>query len=290
MRSPRLFSFQLALLLLLSTAAFGGSKEDAARDLLAKSFQQANIWTDGPVRLVANVVWKHGPAKPVDKVTMPRPKDHDLIFTYEISWAGPDRDRAEWSGPGYSRVTVLNNGKLYRSSNLPAPPFPVLMFEGAFRPLTANSRTGLWISSPLDLSESKMQVSNEKVGKTNAKRVSLGVTWCIDPVSGHLVSFRDTQGTYEYNDYAKVGDVEFPQSVRLTFGGDVQLESTVRVTRGVTFADSLFSAPPNSTASDFPSCADMNKNFVQGHLDKKVQPRLPGNARFNGRQNFRKSC
>src|ERR1017187_6598016 len=100
MRAAKAFSFQLALLVLLSACAFGGSKEDAARALLAKSFQQANLWTDGPVKLVAKVTWMHGPVKTVANVTMPRPKTQDLTFTYEISWAGPDKWRVEWSGAG----------------------------------------------------------------------------------------------------------------------------------------------------------------------------------------------
>jgi len=282
--AAKLLSFQLALLALLSAGVFGGSKEDAARDLLAKSFRQTNLWTDGPVKLVANVVWRHGPVKTVANVTMPRPKNQDLNLTYEISWAGPDKWRAEWSGPGYSRITVLNSGKLYRSSNLPAPPLAVLQFEKALGALNGNSPEGPWISPPLDLSKSKMQISNEKVGKTNAKCVSLAVgTWCIDPVSGHALSSRNLEeGTFEYNDYVKVGEVEFPQSLRMTFGADVQQESTISISRGITFADSLFAAPPNSTPSDFPSCADMDKTSLPGHLDKKVQPRFPETAHING--------
>ena len=61
----KLLSFQVALLALLSAGVFGGSKEVAARDLVAKSFQQTNLWTDGPVKLVANVVWRHGLVKTV---------------------------------------------------------------------------------------------------------------------------------------------------------------------------------------------------------------------------------
>jgi TonB family protein len=274
-RTAKLFSFQLALLVLLGAGAFGGSKEDDTRDLLTKSFQQTNLWTDGTVKLVAKVVWRHGAVRTVDNVMMPRPKHQDLNLTYEISWAGPDKWRAEWSGPGYSRITVVNGGKLYRSSNLPAPLLAVLQFEEALDALTGSSPARPWIST--DLSKSKLQVSNEKVGKKNAKCVSLaGGTRCIDPVSGHALSFRNSErGTFEYNDYGKVGEVEFPQSLRLTFGGSVQEESTISVSRGITFADSLFSAPPNSTTSDFPSCADMDKTSLAGHLDKRVQPEFP---------------
>ncbi len=268
----KLVSFQLALLVLLSAGAVGGSKEDTARDLLTKSFQQANLWTDGPVQLVA-------------KVRMLRAKNQDLNLIYEISWAGPDKWRAEWSGTGYSRVTVLNKGKLYRSSNLPAPPLLVLQFEEALGALSGNSPAGPSFSPPLDVSKPKMQVSNEKVRKTNAKCVSLRGTWCIDPVSAHALSFsKSREGTSEYNDYVKVGEVEFPQSLRLMLGASVQEEGTISVSRGVTFADALFAAPPNSTPSDFPSCADLEKNSQPGHLDNRVAPTYPQGERMSGHQ------
>ena len=272
MRAVKLLSLQLALLVLLSAGAFGGSKEDAARDLLAKSFRQANLWTDGPIKLVA-------------KVKMLRPKNQDLNLTYEISWAGPDKWRAEWSEAGYSRVSVLNNGKLYRSSSLSAPPISVTQFEEALGALSAYSPSGPWASPPMDVSKSKMQVSNERVGRANAECVSLrGGSWCIDPVSAHALSFHSYVSTIEYDDYAKVGEVEFPQSLRLTFGDDVKEESTISVSRGVTLPDSLFAAPPNSTASDFPPCADMDKNFVSPHLVRKVEPKFPEEARFLGHE------
>lgn len=276
MRAAKPFSLLFALLVLLNGGAFGGSKEDAARELLMKSLQQTDLWTDGPVKLVAKMVWRRGRVKTVDNVMMPRPKD-DLNFTYEISWAGPDKWRAEWHGPEYSRIIVVNNGKLYRSSNLPAPPLAVLQFEGALGALGATSFGEPRIGPPWNLSKSKMQISNEKVGKTRVQCVSsAGSTWCIDPVSGYPLSFRSSEpGIVEYDDYVKVGDVEFPQSLRLMFGGDVQQESTISVSRNLTFADSVFAAPPDSTASDFPSCADMAKNSLEGHLDKKVQPRFP---------------
>ena len=273
MRAAKLVSFQLVLLVLLSAGAFGESKEDAARDLLTKSFRQANLWTDGPVKLIA-------------KVRVPRRKNQDVELTYEISWAAPDKWRAEWSGAGYSRVIVLNNGRLYRLSNLPAPPLSVLRFEEALGALNGNNPAGPLISPPLDLSKSKLQVSNESVGKSSAKCVSLaGRAWCIDPISALALSFRDfVQGTFEYNDYVKVGEIEFPQSLRLTFGADVQEEGAISVNRGVTFEDSLFAPPPNSTTSDFPSCADIGKNFLPPHLDKKVQPTYPENERMSHHQ------
>ena len=270
-RGAKRFSFQLAVLVLLSLAAFGESKEDAAGDLLLKSFQQATLWTDGPVKLVA-------------KVRMPRPKNQDLNLTYEISWAGPDKWRAEWSGAGYSRVAVLNNGKLYRSSSLPAPPLSVLQFEEALGALNGNSPAGPSFSPPLDLSSSKLQVSNERVARTNVRCVSVRGTWCVDPSSAHALSFQKAElGTVEYSDYAKFGEAEFPQSLRLTFSADRQAESTISISRGVRFPDSLFAAPPNSTTSDFPSCADIERNFLSPHLDKTVQARYPEGARISRR-------
>jgi len=125
----KLFSTWMAFLL-ISPVLVAGAKEDAARDLLRKSFQQANIWTQGPVQLVATV-------------RLPRPNAQDISLVYTISWAKPDKWRAEWSGAGYSRVIVVNDGKLYRFSSSPAPPLPVLEFEGALGALTGHGMGGL---------------------------------------------------------------------------------------------------------------------------------------------------
>ncbi len=265
-RGVKLFSLQLALLVLLSAAAFGETKEDADRALLAKSLQQANLWADGPVKLVA-------------KVRVQRPEKQDLNLIYEISWERQDKWRAEWRGAGYSQITLLNNGKLYSSSSLPTHPLLVIQFEQALGALNPYSPATPW-AAPVNPGKSKIQISNGMVGKTNAKCLGLaGETWCIDPVSAHTLSFHSEMSTIEYKDYTKVGEVEFPQSLRLTFGTDVQEEGTVSVTHGVTFADSLFVAPPNSTASDFPPCADIGKNFAWPHLLTRVQPTYPQTER-----------
>ena len=250
---------------------FAGSKEDAARDLLAKSFQQTNLWTDGAVQLIA-------------KVRMPRQKGEDLNLTYEISWAGPDKWRAEWSGAGYSQIAVLNNGKMYRSSNLPAPPLRVFWFEEALAALNPDNLVGLSFAPHLDLNKSKAQVSTEKVGKTKTTCVGSFPVWCVDPGSGRLLRFKSPQQSSDYEDYVSAGEAEFPRSLRLMSGSDIQAEGTIAVNRGVTFSDSLFSALPNSTAADFPSCAGTDKSFTAPRLIKQAQPVYPETARMSRHQ------
>ena len=114
------FLAPLLVAALLSSAAF--AKEDA-HELLTKSFQQADIWTQGPVKLVA-------------KVRMPSPNG-DLTVDYTVSWAGPDKWRAEWSTPGLQQVTILNNGKMSYYTNQPSKLVRALEFEVALMSLDA---------------------------------------------------------------------------------------------------------------------------------------------------------
>ena len=104
------------------------NQRDAARDLLLKSYNQADIWRE-PVQLVA-------------KVKLPRPKGQDINLQYKVWWTGPDKWRAEWSGANYSRVIVVNDGKQYRFSSAAVPPLPVLQFERALGALTGGGIGG----------------------------------------------------------------------------------------------------------------------------------------------------
>lgn len=263
----------LAIVALACCRLYAGTKEDSARELLQKSFQQANIWGEGPVDLVA-------------EVKMPRPKGQDVNLRYEISWAGPDKWRAEWSGAKYSRIIVVNEGKQYRFSSTPVPPLPLLQFEQALGALTGNGFGGPFFA-PWDLSGDKIRVTSEKVGKTDAKCVSVSGRIpgevCIDPVSARALSFEEAPANVEYNDYASVGQAQFPQTVRLMIGREIQEDAKVTVTRDAKFADSLFTAPANSSASDFPVCGD-KQDSTAPHLDKKVQPEYPENARTKRHQ------
>ena len=61
---------------MLLPAAFAASKE-SPHDMLAKSFQQANLWNQGPVKLTA-------------KVRLPKGDGTDINLEYALSWVGPD--------------------------------------------------------------------------------------------------------------------------------------------------------------------------------------------------------
>lgn len=257
---------------LLAPAAFAGGKEDP-HDLLSKSFQQANIWNQGPVKLVA-------------KVRMPTAAHNDLNLEYTVSWAGPDKWRAEWSAPGLEQVTVLNDGKLSYVSNQPSPLVRAIEFEAAIAALDGGSPVGPFSFAPLEYQKAKIDASKKKVDGADAKCLALGqpaTTFCIDPGSSHLLSVDGDLGTFEYGDYTTVGSTAYPQSVKVTYVKTLMEDAKVTVTRGDKFADALFTAPDKSTTVDFASCADLDKNFSAPRLDKPVKAKMPDAARKAGK-------
>ncbi len=257
---------------LLAPAAFAGSKEDA-HELLAKSFQQANIWNQGPVKLVA-------------KVRMPTGAAGDLNLEYTVSWAGPDKWRAEWSAPGLQQVTVLNNGKLSYISNQPTPLVRAIEFEAAIAALDGGSPAGPFPFAPQDFAKAKIDVSKKKINGAEAKCLAWGqptTTFCVDSASGHLVSADGDLGTFEYSDYSTAGSTAYPQTVKVSYVKTLMEDAKVTVTRGDKFEDALFTPPDKSTTVDFASCADVDKNFTAPRLDKPVKAKMPDAARKAGK-------
>jgi TonB family protein len=254
---------------LLTTAAFAGGKEDP-HDLLTKAFQQANIWTQGPVKLDA-------------KVRMPGPNGQDLTLEYTVSWAGPDKWRAEWSAPGLQQVTVLNNNKLSYVTNQPSPLLRALQFEGAIGGLDGGNPAGPYAFPPLDYLKAKIDVTKKKVGAVDEKCLAWGsqpvVTYCIDAATGHLLSADTEFGTFEYSDYATSGSASYPKTVKVSYAKTLMEEGTVTITRDDKLADALFTAPEKSTTVDFHSCADVDKNFTAPHLTKLIPAKMPDAAK-----------
>jgi hypothetical protein len=253
---------------LLTSAAFAGSK-DEPHDALTKSFQQSDLWTSGPVKLEA-------------KVRMPGPNGQDLTLVYTVSWAGPDKWRAEWSAPGLQQVTVLNGGKLSYLSNQPTPLVRALQFEAALAALDGGNPAGPYSMPPLDYQKVKIDVTKKKVNNVDAKCFAFGTPphgFCLDPGNGHMLSADNDVGSFEYNDFATVGSASYPQTLKVSYAKTLMEDAKITVTPGEKFPDTLFAAPEKSTTVDFRSCADVDKNFSAPHLNKSVPPKMPEAAK-----------
>jgi TonB family protein len=258
----------VTLIAVLISSATAGSKEDDARQLLQKSFQQADIWTEGPLQLVANV-------------KLPRPKKPAVELTYTISWAGPDKWRAEWSGGNYSRIIVASNGKMYRYSSTEIPPLPILQFERGLGALNGHAFGGPWGGTP-KLTDAKVEISGEKFGTKNADCLSVkgqAGELCVDRSSGRVITYHPDASLFEYSDYATVGSAAFPRTVRQLADKDVLEEGAVTITLGATVSESLFVPPANAITGDFPVCGSNAMTFEGAILDKKVMPEYPQSAR-----------
>lgn len=256
---------------LLASAAFAGSKEDP-HETLTKSFQQGNIWQQGPVKMVAKVRMAGRNGQP------------DVNLEYTVSWAGPEKWRAEWTANGLSEITVLNNGKLSYFSSQPNPVVLAIQFEEALAALDAGTPAGPYSMPPLDYQKQKLDVTKKKIGAVDAKCMAFGSapeiqTYCVDPSNYHMLSAEDDAGTFEYSDYAQTGPANYPQTVKVSYAKTLTQDAKVTVTRGDKFEDALFTAPEKSTTVDFHTCADVDKNFTAPHVSKSVPAKMPEAAR-----------
>jgi hypothetical protein len=265
---------------MLSAAAFAGTEQDP-QELLSKSFQQADLWNQGPVKVVAKV---H-----VDNA------NGDLRnLQYTVSWVGPEKWRAEWSAPGLHQITILNNGKLSYVSNRPKILWSTIWFEAALAALDGGTPAGPYLLAPLAYENAKLHASKKKINETEARCLAFGepkTTLCIDPASGHLLTADGSLGSFEYSNYTSVGNNSYPQTVKVSYvttsfeydGPSLWAShaknpvegAQMTVTRGEQFPDSLFAAPEKSTTADFASCADLATNFTAPDLEKSVKAKRP---------------
>jgi hypothetical protein len=264
----KLFFSLLVVVGLLVPAAFAHPKEDS-HELLSKSFQQTDLWSQGPVKLVA-------------KMNIPKPDGSKITLQLTDSWAAPDKWRSEWTANGLDQVTVLNNSKLSHVSKPPITIVQILQFELAIAMLNGGNPAGPYLLPPVDWEKAKMDTTKKKINGVDAKCLAFDhptKTFCIDAANGHLLSFESDYTTFEYSDYVTVGNTSYPQTVKVSYAKSPVSDGTLTVTRGDKFADSLFAPPEESTTTDFSSCADVQKNFTAPHLQKLIKAKMPDAAR-----------
>jgi Gram-negative bacterial TonB protein C-terminal len=285
LRSFYALAFVIAL---LAPLAFANLTEDP-RELLSKSFQQADLWNQGPVKLVA-------------KVREDNINGEAQNLQYSVSWAGPEQWRAEWSAADLQQITILNNGKLSYVSNRPKPLWSTIWVETALAALDGGTPAGPYSFAPLDYENAKLHVSKKTINGTEARCVAFGgpptgffskgyradlaegfrhrpTTLCIDPTSGHMLTADSDLGSFEYSDYTMFGSNSYPQTVKVSYMGKPMEEAQVTVTRGEQFPDSILTAPEKSTTVNMDSCADPATNFSPPRLDKSVNAKIPSAAR-----------
>jgi TonB family protein len=244
-------------------------KEDP-HELLAKSFQQADLWNQGSVKLVAKVhmyVSASGPERNLE---------------YTVFWAGPQKWRAEWSGPDLQQIIVLNNGKLSYVTNQPAPSVRTIEFEAALAALDGGTPAGPYWLAPLAYENTKLHVSKKKINGTEAYCLGFSkpkTTFCIDPASNHLLAAGAELGGFEYSDYTSVGSNSYPRKVKVGSATIPIEDAQVTVTRGEQFPEYLFAAPEKSATADFASCADVATNFSPPSLVKPIKAKRSAAAR-----------
>lgn len=284
-RMNTLFLSAILVAGMLSAVALAGTEPDP-HELLSKSFQQADLWKQGPVKLVA-------------KMHRPAANGQELNRQLTVYWAGPEKWRAEWSDAHLQQTTILNHGKLSYVSNRPNLPWSTIWFEAALAALDGGTPAGPYLLPPLPYENAKLHASKKKINGTEAGCVAFGepkTTLCIDPASGHLLTADGELGSFEYSNYTTVGSNSYPQTVKVSYvttsyeydgpslfasqSKNPIEEAQITVTRGEQFPDSLFATPEKSTTADFASCADLATNFTAPELEKSVKAKRPMTAPY----------
>ncbi len=259
----------------LAPAALAGNKENP-KDTLQKAFQQANLWTQGPVKLSADITLPHA-----------NRDGSDATLHYIASWAGPEKWRVEYPENGLNQITVLSNNKLYFSSALPNPLVPLVQFESAIAALDGGNPAGPYMFPPLDLEKVKFESSKKKINNVDAHCIAFGdplMTYCIDPATYHVLTAAITMGgaeisSFEFDDYATSGSVQYPQTIKVNYAGKPLVSGKMTISRTEKFADALFAAPEKATSMDFASCPDVATKFTAPHLDKSVPAKMSDAAK-----------
>ncbi|HEY1731676.1 MAG TPA: energy transducer TonB, partial [Terriglobales bacterium] len=236
--------------------------------MLEKSYAQANIWSRGPLELTADI-------------TLPQTKKPALQLTYKVSWASPDLWRAEWSGGGYSRITIVNHGKMFRFSSAAVPPLPIMEYERGMGALVGHGFIGPAAGIP-DLSGVKIDVSSEKFGKSRVECFRVKNTsghLCLDAASAQASAWDTGESRFEYSDYAAARSASFPMTIRQVADKQTLMDSHIRVAEPTSFSETLFTAPTNATVTDYPSCSGDSRTLRGSTLEKKVMPVYPQNAK-----------
>lgn len=215
-----------------------------------------------PIRLQAHVV-----AAPVERG---KPQ---LEGTYVLTWASPDRWKEEVTFPGYHRVRIASQRKLWTAADPPAEPLRVYQLSQLF------DLRSQWTLHP-----------GESASLQKAKTYKGIRTQCVR-IKGHLQSAREvcadastllpvgTRNWSEYAEFQPVAGKQFPSVMRaFGEGGNLVLEVRVNRMAPANSDESVFQPPPQAVSWDW--CADAEPPQV---IEARP-PAYPPAARANGQQ------
>jgi TonB family protein len=234
----------LAIAFLLTPRVFasGGKKQQRAEMLFARARAISNLEVKGSPPFVLKA-----------KVTLYVADRGHEDGDYYLAWKSPELSREEISFPAYHSVGVVRGRNVWRSSSLSYLPF---LFFRLTHALSFPSR--LIISA------------KEKVAKVHTKEIS-GVAaecvllsgklrglegFCFDPATGYLIREGTPRGlTTEYADYAAVGRMAFPRTLRVFDGKLLIVEAKVsELTLNPEIRDGTFTPSPGAVPS--PVCSE----------------------------------
>jgi TonB family protein len=224
-----------------------------------------------PFQLRAHVV-----AAPVERG---RPQ-HD--GTYALTWASPDRWREEITFPGYHRVRVAAQKKLWTAADLPFEPVRVYELSQLF------DLRSQWTLQP-DESANLQKAKNHKGVDTQCVEVRSdlepGREVCADASSSlplrmeMLMPYNPLRTSFEYAEFQPSGGKQFPRVMRAFEGKSLALEVRVdELAQNLNPDESIFAPPTQAVSWDW--CADAEP----ARAIEKSAPRYPEAAKASRQQ------
>jgi hypothetical protein len=243
------FALLAAACVVSAQSGSGMPSKDEVQALLARAYNQANLWADGAAPFHLRAKTKSYGAKGAA-----------IEGTYELWWSAKDRWSEEiiWNGQTSSQIVADN--QLWRAG------------EDTHRAdsLRLTSVLKTWQGILIDMPSARVEAGpGESRGHTSAclkgalVSTSRGITtrtpiqmMCVDTGTGSLVDTQLGAQRWEYRDYTDLGSKRYPRKIHFTEGDKPLIEVDVD-TLELADVSPQISQPPTSGAAPFAWCSDM---------------------------------
>ena len=202
--------------------------------------------------------------------------------TYTLTWASPERWKEEVAFPGYRRVRVASQGKLWTASDLPFLPVRVYELGQLF---DLRSQWTLQPGESPDLQKAKMrrgvrtQCVKIEADSDPGREVCADASTLLPVRMEMLLPSNPVRTSFEYADYQPGAGKQFPRVMRAFEGSNLVLEVRVNeMAPNLNPGESAFQPPPQAVSWDW--CG----NAEPARALEEAAPRYPPAARANRQQ------
>jgi protein TonB len=202
--------------------------------------------------------------------------------TYALTWASRDRWREEITFPGYHRVRVAAQNKLWTAAEVPFEPVRIFQLTQLF------DLRSQWTRRPgetANLQKAKKHKGVDTQCVEIRSESDLGREVCADASSllplrmEMLAPYNPLRASFDYAEFQPIVGKQFPRVMRAFEGERLALEVRVdELAKNLTPDESIFAPPAQAISRDW--CADMEP----ARAIEKPGPRYPHAAMTSRKQ------